>query len=124
MYTVPHQGNHGGHAQQSLSHYLVVFLRLGDLYLREEVYSHEDCKLIPSFSDKLRHLVSDLFRERCRNKEVKVLFIVRPDVGDRVLRDTPALDYPCCKVGVLFGDDPDAVRGSDRVRKTLQQLAQ
>jgi hypothetical protein len=106
-----------------LSHYLVVFLRLGDLYLREEVYSHKDRELL-SFSDKLRHLVSDLFRGRYRDKEVKALFIVRPNVGDRVLRDTPALDYPCCKVGVLLGDEPDAVRGSDRVRKTLQQLAQ
>ncbi len=106
-----------------MSHYLVVFLRLGDLYLREEVYSHKDRKLL-SFSDKLRHLVSDLLRERCRNKEVEVFFIVRPDVGDRVLRDASALDYPCCKVCVLFGDDPDAVRGSDGVRKTLQQLAQ
>ncbi len=29
------------HRWTSLSHYIVVFLRLGDLYLREEVYSHE-----------------------------------------------------------------------------------
>ena len=42
----------GGHAQQSLFHYLVVFLRLGDLYLREKVYGHEDRELL-SFSDKL-----------------------------------------------------------------------
>jgi hypothetical protein len=52
----PHQSERcdkdGGHAQQSLSHYLVVFLRLGDLNLREEVYGHENRELL-SFSDKL-----------------------------------------------------------------------
>jgi hypothetical protein len=42
----------GGHAQQGLSHFLVVFLRLDDFYLREEVYGHEDRELL-SFSDKL-----------------------------------------------------------------------
>ncbi len=68
------------------------------------------------------YFVCDLFRERCRNEKVKVLLIVRPNVGDRVLRDPPSLDNPCSKVSVLFSSDPDAVRGSDRVRKALQQL--
>jgi hypothetical protein len=113
----------GRHAQQSLSHYFIALLCLGDLYLREKVYRHKDCKLL-SFSDKLCHLVRYLLRERRRNEEVKVLLIVRPHVGDRVLRDPPSLDYPCSKVSVLLSSDPDAVRGLDRVRKALQQFGQ
>ena len=56
--------------------------------------------------------------------EVKVLLVVRPNVGDRVLRDPPSLNNPCSKVSVLLSSDPDAVRGSDGVRKALQQLSQ
>ena len=35
-----------------VTNYLVILLRLGDLYLREEIYGHEDRELL-SFSDKL-----------------------------------------------------------------------
>jgi hypothetical protein len=113
----------GGHAQQSLSHYFVVLLCLGDLYLREQVHGYEDRELFP-FSDKLCHLVRDLFRERCRNEEVEVFLIIGPNVGDRIFRNPPPLDYSSGEVSILFCRDSNAVRFSDRVRKALQQLGQ
>ena len=77
-----------------------------------------------SFSDKLCHLVCDLLCERCRNEEVEVFLIVGPNVGDRIFRDPPSLDYPRGEVGILFCRDSNAVRFSDRVRKALQQFGQ
>ncbi len=65
-----------------------------------------------------------LFREWCRNEEVKVFLVVGPSVGNRVFRDPPSLDNPCGKMSVFLGSDPNAVRGSDRVRKALQQFGQ
>ncbi len=66
----------------------------------------------------------DLLRERRGDEEVKVFFIIRSHIGDRVLGNAPPLDNPCGKVCVLFRGDSNAVRGSDRVRKPLQQLGQ
>ena len=70
------------------------------------------------------HFVRDLFRERCRNEEVKVFLVVGPNVGDRILGNPPSLHYSRGKVSVLLCRDPNAVRVSDRVRKALQQLGQ
>ncbi len=64
----------------------------------------------------------DLFRERCRNEEVKVFLIIGPNVGDRILRNPSSLNYPRDEVSVLLRRDPNAVRVSDGVRKALQQL--
>ena len=66
----------------------------------------------------------DLLRERRGDEEVKVFLIIRSHVGDRVFGNAPTLDNPCGKVCVLFCGDPNAVCGSDRVRKPLQQLGQ
>ncbi len=66
----------------------------------------------------------DLLYERCRNEEVKVFLIVGPNVGDRILRNPPSLDYSRGEVGILFGRDSNAVRFSDRIRKALQQFGQ
>jgi hypothetical protein len=102
---------------------LVVFFRLGDPYLREEVNGYQDRKLL-SLSDKLCHLVCDLLRERRGDEEVKVFLIIRSYVRDRVHGYTPSLDNPCGKVCILLRGDPNVVCGSDRVRKPLQQLGQ
>ncbi len=76
------------------------------------------------FTDKLCHLVCNLFSERCRNEEIKVFLIIGLNVGDRILRNPPSLDYPRGEVGVFLCRDPNAVRVSDGVRKALQQLGQ
>ncbi len=96
-------------------YYLVILLRLGDFYLREEVDGYYDREIL-SFSDKLCHLAGDLLRERRGDEEVKVFLVVSSNVGDRVLWDPPPLDNPCRKVRVLLGDNADAVCGPDRVR--------
>jgi hypothetical protein len=123
----PHQSKrcdeNSGHAQQALLHQLIVLLCLSDFYLREEVNGHQDRKLL-SFSDKLRHFVRDLLRERCGNKKIKVFLIVRSNVRDMIFRNPPSLNNPCGKVCALFRGDPDAVCGSDWVRKPLKQLGQ
>ena len=56
--------------------------------------------------------------------EVEIFLVIGPNVGDRILRNPPPLDYSSGEVGILFCRDSNVVRFSDRVRKALQQFGQ
>jgi hypothetical protein len=64
-YQSKRRDENGRHAEQALLHQLIVFLCLGDLYLREKIDGYQDRELL-SFSDKLCHFVCDLLCERRR----------------------------------------------------------